>query len=165
MTKSKTSRDDLIILRNYTLGVVGFATTISSVLIQTMNYPVGPTIICVSAFALMMLLIVWLISRSEARTTLALQEHVKTADKTLDLALQDLAEIKDAVLDSGKAVLRLEMCHEIEKNPTNHDTILKMGEKYFNQLDGDWYMTNRFLEWSKNQKIHLPPTLGGLKAD
>ena len=74
-------------------------------------------------------------------------------------------EIKTMVRDTGKSTLRLEISQEIDRNPQNHDTILKMGEKYFCEMDGDWYMTNRFLDWVEKEKIHLPPSLMGLKRD
>ena len=51
------------------------------------------------------------------------------------------------------------------QHPHNHDTILKMAEKYFITLKGDWYETNRFLDWVEKENIHLPPSLIGLKRD
>lgn len=163
--KKDNSREDLITLRNYAIGVVGFATTISAILIQVLHFRAEPTIVCVGAFAIMMLLVVYLINKAENRNVKRLSVHMDNADTEVKEMRNDLDEIKSLILENGKSTLRIEINEEMLQNPHNHDTILKMAERYFCEMKGDWYMTNRFLDWVEKEHVHLPPSLTGLKRD
>lgn len=159
------STEDLKTLRNYAIGVAGFATTISAILIQALHFPVEPTLICVASFACLMLVIVYLINKSEQRQKMNLKQHIDSSEKAFSEFRQDLADIKEMLVDNSKATLRIEMNEEMSRHPHNHDTILKMAEKYFVELKGDWYMSNKFLDWAEKENIHLPASLSGLKRD
>lgn len=157
--QNTSSLDDLKSLRNYVLGVTGFATAVSTILIQVFNFRPEPTIACVIAFACMMLLIVYLIGQSEKRQLNHLQNHAQESNQMMSKSDKRLTIIEDILVDVQKSTLRTEICNEIERNPHNHDTIMKMAEKYFVTLKADWYLTNRFLDWAEKEQVKLPPKL------
>ena len=52
----------------------------------------------------------------------------------------------------------------IHDQPENHDTILKIAERYFLEFGGDWVMTDEFLRWADSEteegrKVHIPSNL------
>ena len=110
-------------------------------------------------------MIIFLIYKSEARSRQELQDHIDESNTLTKTITDGLEDLKEMIRDNGKSTLRLEINDEMLRNPHNHDTILKMGEKYFCEMDGDWYMTNRFLDWAEKEKVHLPPSLMGLRRD
>lgn len=161
---ANNSIDDLKTLKGYALGVAGFATAISTILIQALHFPAEPTLLTVIGFAGLMLLIAYLINRSEQRQTLLLKSHTEEADMLVNELKEDLAYLKDMALETQRSTLRTEMNDEIHRNPANHDTILKMAERYFITLKADWVQTNLFLDWVENERqagreVHVPPAL------
>lgn len=158
------SLEDLRTLKGYALGVVGFATTISAILIQALHFPIEPTLLTVAGFALVMLLIAFLINRSEQRQKALLKSHIEEEDMIFGELKEDLGYLKDMALESQRSTLRIEMNDEMHRNPANHDTIIKMAERYFVDLKGDWVMTSLFLDWVDNEKeagreVHVPTGL------
>ena len=170
MDENKNSKEDLVTLRNYVLGVVGFATAVSAVLIQALHFRAEPTIICVAAFAVLMLLIVFLISKSEKREAQSLTKHIDDSNKTIERFDNRLESIDKVLLDIQKSTLRTELNSEMYRNPENHDTILKIAEKYFlpiekGGLQGNWYMASKFYEWAAHEKVKLPEALKGIETE
>ena len=160
----KDSKEDLITLRNCVIGVVGFATTVSAVLIQVFHFRPEPTIVCAAAFAILMLLIVFLIGKAERRSNKNLEKHIKDSEEVQQSMKQDLQDIKNMLLENGRSTLRLELNEEINLRPENHDTILRMGKRYFLDMQGDWVETDAFQKWidSENaagRKVNIPPAL------
>ena len=39
--------------------------------------------------------------------------------------------------------------------PDNEEEIMKVAKYYFNDLDGDWYMTSLFIEWGEKEGIDV----------
>lgn len=70
-----------------------------------------------------------------------------------NLVLQ--GELREIRLDTT----RTQMIMLMEHQPQNHDTILKIAERYFCVLKGDWYCTSLFKEWAKKEKIEIPNTI------
>lgn len=164
MEQNKSSREDLITLRNYTLGVVGFATAVSTVLIQVMHFRAEPTIACTIAFACMMLLIVYLIGRAEARNGLMLRDHIDESETVIKGFDKRLDSVDTALVDIQASTLRTELNNAIYRHPENHDTIIRMAEKYFCTLKQNWVMLDLFSAWvesenAKGREVHLPPDL------
>lgn len=158
--------DNVKELKAWVVGAIAFDATVTSLLVAVFNVDAVKTTIASTATTLVALSIIFLIYRSEQRGRDELQKHIEDANKLVAGIRKDTAEIKDLVMENGKATLRLEINAEMNQNPHNHDTILKMAEKYFSPpLNGDWYMTNRFLDWAEKEKVHLPPSLVGLKRD
>lgn len=168
--ENKNSTEDLKTLRNYVLGVVGFATTVSTLLIQVLHFKPEPTIACTVAFACMMLLIVYLIGRAEKRSQTMLQSHIDESNMVIDGFDKRLDSIDNVLLDIQKSTLRTEMSNEMARHPENHDTILKMAEKYFGKkeeggLQANWYMSSKFLDWAEKEKVKLPSSLKNVVRD
>ena len=107
--QENNSTEDLKILRNYAIGVAGFATTVSAILIQALHFPAEPTLLCVISFACLMLLVVFLINKSEQRQKMNLKQHIDSSEKAFNEFRQDLADIKEMLVDNSKATLRIEM--------------------------------------------------------
>lgn len=158
------SIDDLKLLRNWAIGIASFSTTISAILVQALHFPVEPTLICVLGFAGLMLLVVYLINKSEQRQRILLQSHIKESTENVKDFDSRLDSIDLILLDIQRSTLRTEMNDEIARHPENHDTILRMAEKYFCQLKSDWIQTSLFLSWVESEekagrKVHIPQEL------
>lgn len=67
-----------------------------------------------------------------------------------NLELQE--ELREIRLDTT----RTQMIMLMEHQPHNHDTILKIAERYFCYLKGDWYCTSLFKDWAKHEGIEIP---------
>lgn len=48
---------------------------------------------------------------------------------------------------------RLQLLNLIQNDATNKDTILKLGQHYFQDLHGNMYMTDLFAKWCRSQGI------------
>ena len=155
--------DNVKELKGWVAGAIGFDATITALLVAVFQVDAVKTTIATTATTIVALAIIFLIYRSENRSRSELQKHIDEANSLVAEIRKDTAEIKEMLLDNGKSTLRIEINDEMSKNPHNHDTILKMGEKYFCEMDGDWYMTNRFLDWAEREHVHLPSSLLGLK--
>jgi hypothetical protein len=161
--------DDLKSLRNWTLGIIGFATTVAAVLTQVFHFRVEPTILVVAAFACSLILIVNLIKRSEDRQNKIMEDHKKTSEEHDKISTDRFDAIDKALLEIRKSTLRTEMNNEIARHPENHDTILEMAEKYFGKrekggLDGNWIEIDLFHNWmaseaKQGRPVHIPGTL------
>lgn len=157
--------DNVKEMKAWILGAIAFDASVTTLLVTIFKVDMVKTTIATTATTLVALAIIFLIYKSEARTKTELQKHIESSNKLVSELRQDVSEIKKMILDNGKSTLRIEINEEMLQNPHNHDTILKMAEKYFCSMKGDWYMTNRFLDWVDKENIHLPPSLIGLKRD
>lgn len=61
-------------------------------------------------------------------------------------------ELHEIRLDTTRTQLIMLMEHQ----PHNHDTIIKVAERYFVALEGDWYLTSLFKDWAKSEGIAIP---------
>lgn len=147
MHKKQTIFDDLKEIKGYILGVVAFATAVGAFLVEVLHFHKEPSIVGVCGVSVCMLLIGYLINRSEKRQAEALDLYKKhSAERTQKLE-EALVEIKGLAVESRLDNLRTLLTIYINSQPTNHDTILKIAEKYFIEYNGDWVMTNEFLQW------------------
>ena len=157
--------DNVKEMKAWILGAIAFDTAVTTLLVTVFGVDTAKTTIATTATTIVALAIIFLIYRSEARSRQELRSHIDEANTLAEELKDAVSEIKGLIKENGKSTLRLEINDEILRNPHNHDTILKMGERYFCEMDGDWYMTNRFLDWVEKENIHLPPSLMGLKRD
>ena len=158
--------DNVKELKSWVVGAIAFDAAVTSLLVAVFNVDAVKTTIATTATTIVALAIVFLIYRSEARSRRELQVHIDGSNNLASELRKDISEIKNLVLENGKSTLRIEINEEMIQNPHNQDTILKMAEKYFSPpMKGDWYMTNRFLDWVEKEHVHLPPSLMGLKRD
>lgn len=158
--------DNVKELRAWIVGAIAFDAAVTSLLVAVFSVDAVKTTIATTATTIVALAIIFLIYKSEARGRGELQKHIDDSNNLVSEIRKDTAEIKNLIMENQKSTLRLEINAEMNQNPHNQDTILKMAEKYFSPpLSGDWYMTNRFLDWAEREKVHLPPSLIGLKRD
>ena len=61
--------------------------------------------------------------------------------------------------ETRKDTVRIQLLMVLSHQPENIDTIFRLAEKYFVQLEGDWYMTNEFVKWAKDRNIIIPPNI------
>lgn len=158
--------DNVKELRAWIVGAIAFDAAVTSLLVAVFSVDAVKTTIATTATTIVALAIIFLIYKSEARGRGELQKHIDDSNKLVSEIRKNTAEIKNLIMENQKSTLRLEINAEMNQNPHNQDTILKMAEKYFSPpLSGDWYMTNRFLDWAEREHVHLPPSLIGLKRD
>ena len=157
--------DNVKEMKGWIMGAIAFDASVTSILVAVFDVDAVKTTIATTATTIVALAIIFLIYKSEARSRGELQNHIEEANSSIKEVNNGIAELKKMTQENGKSTLRLEINDEMTRNPHNHDTILKMGEKYFCEMEGDWYMTNRFLDWVEREGIHLPPALMGLKRD
>lgn len=75
--------------------------------------------------------------------------------KKLDCQDVQLHEIR---LDTTRTQLIMLMEHQ----PHNHDTIIKVAERYFCTLGGDWYLTSLFKDWAKRENVSVPENISAV---
>lgn len=158
--------DNVKELKGWVIGAIAFDATVTTLLVTIFGVDMVRTTIATTATTIVALAIIFLIYKSEARSRGELQKHIDDSNVLVADLKKDMSEIKKMILENGKSTLRIEINEEMLQNPHNQDTILKMAERYFSPpMKGDWYMTNRFLDWAEREKVHLPPSLMGLKRD
>lgn len=156
--------DDIKGLRNLLLGVVAFATTISAFLINFMNFESDKTIVATALIAILVLIVGFLIDKSEKRTMKIVTKHMSDSDAALASFNKKCQEINESLLEIRRSSVRTEMNFEIARNPQNHDTITRYAYQYFKILDGDWVETEIFEKWRASEKeagreVFLPKDL------
>lgn len=59
------------------------------------------------------------------------------------------SEIKASDKKQDQAITRLELANLIQNDPYNVVAIEKMARYYFQELDGDLYMTQKYSDWAR----------------
>ena len=142
--------------KGYILGVIAFATAVSAFLTQVFHFRTEPTIASVAGFAVLILYVGFLISRSERRQKQALEAHESRFKPILDGYDETLRDLKEMALDAKRDALRTQLTQYIQNDPNNVDTILKIAREYFIKYKGDWYMTMEVNKWGKKHNFKLP---------
>lgn len=158
--------DNVKELKGWVIGAIAFDASVTTLLVTVFSVDLVKTTIATTATTIVALAIISLIYKSEGRSRNELQKHIDDSNALVTDLKRDMSEIKKMLMENGKSTLRIEINEEMLQNPHNQDTILKMAERYFSPpMNGDWYMTNRFLDWVEKEHVHLPPSLMGLKRD
>lgn len=80
--------------------------------------------------------------------------------ETIDAKLQpivDKLEAQDVQLHEIRLdTTRTQLIMLMEHQPHNYDTIIKVAERYFCTLQGDWYLTSLFKDWAKREGVSIP---------
>lgn len=172
--EKKNSLDDVKYMRNYILGVVAFSTAIATFLINCI--PATPkelVFISVAGLATAMVVIGLLITRSERRQAKALAEHECMSKEQVEIMSSSIKRIEGIAMENQRSSVRTEMNMAIHNYPQDHTTILKMAQRYFVELKGDWVETDLFLNWVEKEKqakrpvnvpLQLMNTVATLKA-
>lgn len=163
----KNTLDDIKDIRNYILGVISFATAVSTFLITVFHFELEKTVISVAFIAVLMLVVGWLIRKSEQRQKALIEkykaEQINERDKAILEFKEDVDSLKNSVSNISNIVkntrqdtVRIQLNDYMKDQPENIDTILKLAEEYFVKLGGDWYMTSEFQKWAKAHDIAIP---------
>jgi carbonic anhydrase len=80
-------------------------------------------------------------------------------NQRVDQLSQNIDKILELSKETRKDNIRIQLLMIMEHQPENVDTILKIAEKYFIKLKGDWYMTNEFSKWAKEHNVTIPAHL------
>jgi len=88
--------------------------------------------------------------------TLELKED---SDKRIASFREAVDELIDTTRETRRDTLRIQLLMILAHQPDNIDTILKLAQTYFVNLQGDWYMTSEFTKWAKAHEIEIPDGL------
>lgn len=85
------------------------------------------------------------------------ESGVSAAIEKLNSRLESLEkEIKNKMRKQEKDSLRTQLLVMIIWRPTEKKEILTLGERYFKELRGNWYMTSIFNKWLEEQDVAKP---------
>ena len=76
---------------------------------------------------------------------------------------EKLDEIIEKVNVAELDAIRSQLLLLISNYPDNESEILKVAEYYFQDLDGDWYVTNIFTKWAEDRGIN-PDSIINIKG-
>lgn len=79
----------------------------------------------------------------------------KKSDKQNEI-LKRLERIESTQKKQELSELRTEMSIHLLHHPRDVQTIMKLAEHYFKDLNGDFYMTSKFYEWLKKRRLPKP---------
>lgn len=161
--------EDIKESKAYVLGVLGFATVVASFLIEALHFPPEATLLSAAGIAILVLYLGFLIIRSENRQAKALREHEDMSQKQVETLTSALSNLQVMLEENRLDNLRIQLNQYIQYQPQNHDTILKVAERYFVEYKGDWVMTDEFERWVENEnkagrKVHIPHGLSQVVA-
>lgn len=88
----------------------------------------------------------------EAKLDTKLAPLIQDREEAKKERMQLGEELREIRLDTTRTQLIMLMEHQ----PSNYDTILKIAERYFIELRGDWYCTSLFKDWARAQGISVP---------
>lgn len=80
----------------------------------------------------------------------------KDSNDKISLLDNNIKEILEISKETQKDTTRIQLLMVIQQQPNNVDTILKLAERYFVKLKGDWYATSEFNKWVKEHDVGLP---------
>ena len=66
-----------------------------------------------------------------------------------------LDSISDQVTELKLDTTRNQLLTLMKNYPDNEEEIMKVAKYYFNDLNGDWYITNLFIEWGEERGIDV----------
>lgn len=85
------------------------------------------------------------------------KDGLKAAMRDIKKKLEDLeTEIKAKLKKQEKDAVRTQLLVLILLKPEEEQEILTLGEHYFKNLKGNWYMTSIFKNWIKEYKVANP---------
>lgn len=143
-------------LKAWVLGAIAFDATITTLLVQIFNVDAVKTTIATTATTIVALAIVWLIYKSESETRAELYKHIEEENELKTKLQECMVDNKKMMQDIRKDTLRIQLSNYMKDQPENIDTIIKIAETYFVEMNGDWYMTSEFQKWADSQGIKVP---------
>lgn len=73
----------------------------------------------------------------------------------------ELKETRNSCDESRQDTVRLQLLNLIQHTPYRESEILTVAKKYFDDLNGNWYMESIFTEWAEEQNVPLPSWFKG----
>lgn len=142
------------------LGIIAFSTGVGAFLVEVLKWSLVETTVGAFMVALLIIYISFLISRSERRQK---KTHDAVAEELKQIKSY-VSELKNLTIDNQLSNLRIQLTLKTTYQPENHDTILKIAQKYFVDMGGDWVATDEFLAWTHKEKeagrpVNIPDTI------
>lgn len=66
-----------------------------------------------------------------------------------------IASVENTLNDIRQDTTRLQLDNLINNDSDNIESILKVAKVYFMDMNGDWYMTEKFKKWGKDHDVDL----------
>ena len=66
-----------------------------------------------------------------------------------------IASVEDTLNSIRQDTTRLQLDNLINNDSDNIESILKVAKVYFIDMNGDWYMTEKFKKWGKDHDVDL----------
>lgn len=66
-----------------------------------------------------------------------------------------ISSVETTINDIREDTIRLQLDNLINNDSDNIESILKVAKVYFIDMNGDWYMTEKFKKWGKEHDVDL----------
>lgn len=66
-----------------------------------------------------------------------------------------ISSVETTINDIREDTIRLQLDNLINNDADNIESILKVAKVYFIDMNGDWYMTEKFKKWGKDHDVDL----------
>ena len=147
-------------------GVLAAVGLVATAVVKIFNAPPELTYSLFAALGLILLIISFYVDKQTEYTyqEIVAYEHKARADftkniketkqqmldmkedsnKKIDTLTKNVEKVLKISKETRQDTIRIQLLMIMEHQPDNIDTIIKLAEKYFIELKGDWYMTNEF---------------------
>lgn len=162
-------------------GVLAAVGLVATAVVKIFNTPPELTYSLFAALGLILLIISFYVDRQTEYTyqEIVAYEHKARADftkiiketrqqmldmkedsnKKIDTLTENVEKVLKISKETRQDTIRIQLLMIMEHQPDNIDTIVKLAEKYFIELKGDWYMTNEFNKWEKAHDVIVPANI------
>ena len=86
-------------------------------------------------------------------------EYKKDTDKRIEIFADNVEQLIHTTQETRKDTLRIQLLMMMMHQPKNTDSVLKLAEKYFVELHGNWYMTTEFTRWANENNVMIPQSI------
>jgi len=179
--KLKTPWDDVSLIWKKIAGVIAAVGVLATFTVKVFNTPVELTYITFALLGLVLLIISWYVDLSAKYIHKNVIEYEDKAikeltdlmyygkdetyklkedsDKKINTINENIDKLLEISEETRKDTLRIQLMMLIKNDENNVDTILKVAEKYFVVLHGDWFMTSEFNKWAKKHDVVIPANI------
>ena len=162
-------------------GVLAAVGLVATAVVKIFNAPPELTYSLFAALGLILLIISFYVDKQTEYTyqEIVAYEHKARADftkniketkqqmldmkedsnKKIDTLTKNVEKVLKISKETRQDTIRIQLLMIMEHQPDNIDTIIKLAEKYFIELKGDWYMTNEFNKWEKAHDVIVPANI------
>lgn len=178
---NKTPWTDVSKIWKKIAAVIAAVGVLSTFTVKVFNTPPEPTYLGFALLGLILLLISWYVDKQTYYTHneilsyehKAREDFVEAINKTIELTNKNRQDTEDRISrfedrvsviianteETRRDTLRIQLMMLMRDEENNVDTILKVAEAYFINLQGDWYMTNEFNKWAKEHDVMIPDSI------